>query len=87
MLSYKYFCTLIAAERINPQGEERADLRAAVQCTTQAQCAGNKDAKPADFMLKFDHEKEKPQTEEQIDIEFEIWSNRVAEIKKMNEVR
>lgn len=39
---------------IEPFGEERGDLRAAMLGQTVAVLAGNKDAKLGDFLLKFD---------------------------------
>jgi hypothetical protein len=84
MFSYKQFCKLIAAEEINPQGEARSDLRTALQCLTVAQCAGNENSKLADFILEFDKEEAKPQTQEEFDCEMDIWANQIADINRRN---
>lgn len=48
---------------VEPWGEERADLRAGIIASTQANCHRTKGAafKPSDFMPQFDKPKQSPQ--------------------------
>ena len=51
-----HFCQLMAAERLEPRGESRADLRVAINTAVLANCnraKGKPAFKPADFMPEF----------------------------------
>lgn len=53
-----------AYDRIEPFGEERADLRMAILATVAAQVGGAKNARPADFLPRFEPAKKKQTPEE-----------------------
>ena len=56
VISSDHFAELLAEERIDPRGESRADLRAAIGTSVLANCnraKGKPAFKPADFMPKF----------------------------------
>lgn len=56
----KEFAEWIAYDRIDPIGEQRADLRMAVLATVVARSGGSKTAKPSDFIPRFDAPKAEP---------------------------
>lgn len=63
-LSSRHFALLLAAERLNPRGEGRADVRAAHICSTLANCNRDSKQRPKpfeidDFRLHFGEEEEK----------------------------
>ncbi|HUU97505.1 MAG TPA: DUF4035 domain-containing protein [Phycisphaerae bacterium] len=58
---------LAALEYIEPFGELRADLRAAMICQTIASCAGVKNATIADFMLRFDSDDESESSDQDVE--------------------
>ncbi len=61
--------------RLEPFGEERADLRSAIVAATVAAGAGVKGAKPADFMPKFGPEARPRMTGRQM---ADFWRMRAA---------
>lgn len=58
---------ILAAARLEPFGEERCDLRAAMHAMVTARAAGVKDVKLDDFLLKFGPEAERAQTPDEMD--------------------
>lgn len=63
------FAEWIAYSRVEPWGEERADLRAALICKTLADIntpKGKRPMKLEDFLLKFDQEPKTQSTDEMI---------------------
>ena len=59
-ISSDHFAELLAEERLDPRGESRADLRAAIGTSVLANCnrgKGKPAFKPADFMPKFGPQK------------------------------
>lgn len=75
------FYDLLAEEHINPRGEERADLRSAMICTTIARSVGSKTAKITDYQLKFD-ESTKKDTPQEISMKLKMLSNMVKRAGK-----
>lgn len=68
-MSAREFAEWMAYSQIEPWGEERADLRAALICKVLADIntpAGKQRAKLEDFMLKFDRKPAAQTTEEMI---------------------
>ena len=68
-MSAREFAEWMAYSQIEPWGEERADLRAALICKVLADIntpKGKQRAKLEDFMLRFDREKSTQTTEEMI---------------------
>lgn len=64
-MSAAEFASWIAYYRLDPWGESRADLRAGIIASTTANCHATKrgvEFKPSDFMPKFEIEKAKVQT-------------------------
>ena len=56
MISSTEFAELLAYEMVNPQGEERADLRMGIQTAALVNVhvpKGNRAAKPADYIPNF----------------------------------
>lgn len=58
------FAEYLAEYSIEPWGEARADLRSGILGAVIAACHGKKNAKPADYMPKFDTEPKKQSAEE-----------------------
>ena len=52
----KEYAWWMAYDRIDPIGQERDDIRAALICETIAKAAGNKNCSIDDFILKFQPE-------------------------------
>ena len=68
-MSAREYAEWMAYSRVEPWGEERADLRAALICKVLADIntpKGKQGPKLEDFMLKFDREKPTQTTDEMI---------------------
>lgn len=65
-LSSREYGEMLAAYQLNPVGQDRADLRAAIIARTVAMAGGVKDAKLADFIPTFGPDA--PQTQQDMDV-------------------
>jgi hypothetical protein len=77
------FAELWAEEAISPRGEVRADARHSIAAYVAARVAGNKSAKPSDFLPQFGRQEEKRQNPKEAAREAVLWARScgAAEVK------
>ena len=81
LITKKHFEELLAEEQINPRGQDRADFRSAMICTTIANSFGGSKAKMTDFMPRFDEEKELCSSQDEFDAKMDLWANTMKKAK------
>ena len=80
-MPYKKFKELLAEEQLNPRGEERSDLRAAMICATVAMSVGVQNVKLSDYQIKFD-QKATEVTQEDFELKAQSWANTIKRVSK-----